>query len=154
MNNLIKVGQEAIDFKLKDQNGDEVKLKDFEGKKVLLSFHPLAWTAGWLDHMRALELNYDGFIEENIIPIGINVDQPNSKSAWARVINIKKLKMLSDYNPLGRVAKAYGIFLEKIDASRRANILIDEKGKVEWVELYEISEIPDFKEVLSKISKL
>jgi len=104
--------------------------------------------------MRALELNYDGFIEKNIVPLGINVDQPNSKSAWARVINIKKLKMLSDYNPLGRVAKAYGIFLEKIDASRRANILIDEKGKVEWVELYEISEIPDFKEVLSKISKL
>ena len=154
MNDVIKVGEEAIDFKLKDQNGDEVSLKDFEGKKVLLSFHPLAWTAGWLDHMRALELNYDGFIEKNIVPLGINVDQPNSKSAWARVINIKKLKMLSDYNPLGRVAKAYGIFLEKIDASRRANILIDEKGKVEWVELYEISEIPDFKEVLSKISKL
>src|SRR6056297_338950 len=104
--------------------------------------------------MRALELNYDGFIEENIIPLGINVDQPNSKSAWARVINIKKLKMLSDYIPLGGVAKAYGIFIEKIDASRRANILINEKGKVEWVELYEISEIPDFKEVLNKISKL
>ena len=154
MSEVIKVGEEAIDFQLKDQNGDEVKLKDFEGKKVLLSFHPLAWTAGWLDHMRALELNYDGFIEENIIPLGINVDQPNSKSAWARVINIKKLKMLSDYNPLGGVAKAYGIFIEKIDASRRANILINEKGKVEWVELYEISEIPDFKEVLNKISKL
>ncbi len=46
MNDLIKVGQEAIDFKLKDQNGEEVSLKDFEGKKVLLSFHPLAWTAG------------------------------------------------------------------------------------------------------------
>lgn len=104
--------------------------------------------------MRALELNYDGFIEKNIVPIGINVDQPNSKSAWAKVINIKKLKMLSDYNPLGGVAKAYGIFLEKIDASRRANILIDEKGKVVWIELYEISEIPDFKEVLSEITKL
>jgi len=46
MSEVIKVGEEAIDFKLKDQNGDEVSLKDFEGKKVLLSFHPLAWTAG------------------------------------------------------------------------------------------------------------
>jgi len=46
MSEVIKVGEEAIDFQLKDQNGDEVKLKDFEGKKVLLSFHPLAWTAG------------------------------------------------------------------------------------------------------------
>ena len=43
---VIKVGQEAMDFSLKDQNGKEVNLKDFRGKKVLLSFHPLAWTAG------------------------------------------------------------------------------------------------------------
>lgn len=46
MNDLIKVGDQAKDFSLKDQNGKEVSLKDFKGKKVLLSFHPLAWTAG------------------------------------------------------------------------------------------------------------
>lgn len=46
MTDMIKVGQEAIDFSLKDQNGKEVSLKDFKGKKVLLSWHPLAWTAG------------------------------------------------------------------------------------------------------------
>lgn len=46
MNDQIKVGEEAIDFCLKDQNGEEVCLKDFKGKKVLLSWHPLAWTAG------------------------------------------------------------------------------------------------------------
>lgn len=104
--------------------------------------------------MRALELNYDSFIDENIMPLGINVDQEHSKSAWAKVINIKKLKMLSDYNPLGEVAKAYGIFAEELNASGRANILIDEEGKVKWVEVYELSEVPDFKDVLSKISKL
>lgn len=154
MKDIIKVGEKAIDFNLKDQNGKTVSLKDFKGKKVLLSWHPLAWTAGWLDHMRALELNYDSFIDKNIMPLGINVDQEHSKSAWAKVINIEKLKMLSDYNPLGETAKAYGIFLEKLNASGRANILIDEQGNIEWTEVYEISEIPDFKEVLSKISKL
>ncbi len=154
MSDIIKVGEKAIDFSLKDQNGEKVSLKDFKGKKVLLSWHPLAWTAGWLDHMRALELNYDSFIDKNIIPLGINVDQEFSKSAWAKVINIEKLKMLSDYNPLGEIAKAYGIFLDKLNASGRANILIDEEGKVEWVKFYEISDIPDFKEVLSEISAL
>lgn len=104
--------------------------------------------------MRGLELNYDGFIDKNIVPLGINVDQEFSKSAWAKVINITKLQMLSDYNPLGEVAKAYGIFYEELNASKRANILIDEEGKVEWVKVYEISTIPDFKEVLSTISKL
>ena len=104
--------------------------------------------------MRGLELNYDRFIDKNIIPLGINVDQEHSKSAWAKVINIKKLQMLSDYNPLGEVAKAYGIFEEKLNASGRANILIDEEGKVEWVKVYGLSEVPNFEEVFSTISKL
>lgn len=154
MTDAIKVGEKAIDFNLKDQNGKEVRLKDFKGKKVLLSWHPLAWTAGWLDHMRSLELNYDGFIDKNIVPLGINVDQEHSKSAWGKVINIEKLQMLSDFNPLGEVSKSYGVFLDKLNASGRANVLIDEEGKVEWVKVYEISEIPDFKEVLSEISGL
>ena len=46
MSNAIKVGEQAIDFCLNDQNGKAVCLKDFRGKKVLLSWHPLAWTAG------------------------------------------------------------------------------------------------------------
>ena len=46
MNDLIKVGAEAVNFSLKDQNGETVSLKSFRGKKVLLSWHPLAWTAG------------------------------------------------------------------------------------------------------------
>lgn len=103
--------------------------------------------------MRALELNYDGFIEKNTMPLAINVDQEHSKAAWAKAINIEKLQMLSDFNPLGATAKAYGLFSEELNASRRANILIDEKGKIEWIETYEIEETPDFKEILSKISK-
>jgi cytochrome oxidase Cu insertion factor (SCO1/SenC/PrrC family) len=38
----IKIGDEIEDFILKDHNGKEVHLNDFRGKKVLLSFHPLA----------------------------------------------------------------------------------------------------------------
>lgn len=39
-----KIGEIAPDFVLKDQKGEVFKLSDFRGKKVLLSFHPLAWT--------------------------------------------------------------------------------------------------------------
>ncbi|MCR4393773.1 MAG: redoxin domain-containing protein, partial [Dehalococcoidales bacterium] len=42
---MISAGAMAPDFKLKDQNGKTVKLSSFKGKKVLLSFRPLAWTA-------------------------------------------------------------------------------------------------------------
>jgi peroxiredoxin len=41
---MIEVGSRAPDFALKDQDGKSVKLPSFKGKRVLLSFRPLAWT--------------------------------------------------------------------------------------------------------------
>lgn len=43
----IKVGDTAPDFSLRDQNGKEVKLSDFRGKKeVVLAFYVFAFTGG------------------------------------------------------------------------------------------------------------
>ncbi len=43
----IKVGDTAPDFTLKDQNGKDVSLKDFRGKKsVVLAFYVFAFTGG------------------------------------------------------------------------------------------------------------
>lgn len=42
----LKAGQRAPDFRLLDQNGKEVKMKDFKGKKLLLYFYPKANTSG------------------------------------------------------------------------------------------------------------
>jgi len=42
---MISVGSKAPDFVLEDQNGKIVKLSSLKGRKVLLSFRPLAWTA-------------------------------------------------------------------------------------------------------------
>jgi peroxiredoxin len=41
---MIEVGTLAPGFTLKDQNGKNVKLASLKGKRVLLSFRPLAWT--------------------------------------------------------------------------------------------------------------
>jgi len=41
---MISAGSKALDFELKNQSGKKVKLSALKGKKVLLSFRPLAWT--------------------------------------------------------------------------------------------------------------
>jgi peroxiredoxin len=41
---MIEVGIQAPDFSLKDQDRKTVRLSSLKGKKVLLSFRPLAWT--------------------------------------------------------------------------------------------------------------
>jgi len=40
--NKVRVGDKALDFSLNDQNEEKFTLSDFKGRKVLLSFHPLA----------------------------------------------------------------------------------------------------------------
>lgn len=150
---MIKKGTKAPNFKLKDQNGKDVKLSNFKGKKVLLSFHPLAWTGACSKQMLSLEKNKEKFKKLKTVVLGINVDPVPSKAAWAKSLKIKKAKLLSDFWPHGEVAKKYGIFSRSQGFSFRVNIIIDEKGKVVLVKKYPISKVPDIKEIIEELSK-
>ncbi len=147
----IEVGDKAKDFALKDQNGKKVVLSDFEGNKVLLSFHPLAWTSVCAKQMSSLEKNYERLKNSDTVPLGISVDPVPSKKAWAENLGLEKLKILSDFWPHGEVAKKYGIFKEKEGFSERANIVINKNRKVEFFKVYEISEVPDIGEIINVV---
>ncbi|MFW6008754.1 MAG: peroxiredoxin [archaeon] len=147
----ISKGKKVDDFTLKNQEDKEVKLSDFKGKKVLLSFHPLAWTSVCTKQMKALEKNYDLFTENNTVPLGLSVDPQPSKKAWAEDMGLNKLDILSDFWPHGEVAKELDVFIEKLGFSGRVNILLNEDREVEWVKVYEISELPNIDEVLEVV---
>ncbi len=150
----LKVQDKFIDFTLKDQNGEKLTISSFTGKKVLLSFHPLAWTSICAEQMKDLEKNYDEFLKYNTIPLGISVDPVPTKKAWADHLGLKNLKILSDFWPHGDVSKLYGIFREKEGFSERSNILIDENGKIIFIKIYELSKVPDLKEIFDLLDSL
>ncbi|WP_130819702.1 redoxin domain-containing protein [Anaerococcus vaginimassiliensis] len=148
----IQVNQEAIDFTLKDQNKEEIKLSELKGKKVILSWHPLAYTPVCTDQMRSLERNYDRIQEKgDTVVIGISVDPFPAKAKWADILDLKDIKIVSDFFPYAEVTKAYGLFNEENGASKRANVIIDEEGKVQWVKVYGGSELPDVEEVIDNL---
>ena len=150
----LKVGEMSPDFTLKDQHGKEFKLSDFRGKRVLLSFHPLAWTKVCALQMQSLEKNKDAFASLNTVSVGINVDPVPSKRAWAESLGIKDVRLLSDFWQHGAVAKLYGLFREKDGFSERANVIVDEKGKIAFVKVYEISQLPDIEEIINFIKEM
>ena len=145
----IKVGDMAPDFVLKDNRNTEVRLADFGGKRVLLSWHPLAWTGVCADQMKALEANKDLLAGLNTVALGISVDSVPSKNAWAKELKIAKTRLLSDFWPHGRIAGLYGIFRDKEGFSERANIVVDGSGAVVWVKIYDIPELPNIDEVIA-----
>jgi peroxiredoxin len=145
---MIEIGSRAPDFSVKDQKGKKVRLSDFSGKRVLLSFRPLAWTPVCHDQMMLLEENHLLFDELNTVALGIGVDSVPSNKAWAEEMDIANTRLLSDFWPHGEVARAYGVFREADGFSERANIIIDEEQKVIFARVYPTSQLPDFDEVM------
>ena len=144
-----KAGDKAPDFSLPDQNDKDFKLSNFKGKRILLSFHPLAWTGVCAKQMKSLEKNWKEFEELNTVAVGVNVDSVPSKKAWAENLGVKQIRLLSDFWPHGKVAKLYGIFRDKEGFSERANIIINENQEIEFVRIYELGELPDINEILT-----
>lgn len=151
---LIAIGDSAPNFSLKDNHDKTIHLSDFKGKKVLLSWHPLAWTPVCTDQMRALETNWETFQKLNTIPLGFSVDAPPCKKAWAAALVLEHLSIPSDFWPHGKVAQSYGIFIDKEGISQRANIIVDENGIVKWVKVYPMSQLPDLNEVIQVLSNM
>ena len=144
----IKVGDRAPDFVLKDNRNKEARLSGLGGKRVLLSWHPLAWTGVCADQMKALEANKDLLAGLNTVALGISVDSVPSKNAWAKELKIAETRLLSDFWPHGRVAGLYGIFRDKKGFSERANIVVDGSGTVAWIKIYDIPELPDIEGII------
>lgn len=145
---MIEIGSRAPDFSVKDQIGKKVRLSDFSGKRVLLSFRPLAWTAVCHDQMMLLEEKHLRFDELNTVALGIGVDSVPSNKAWAGEMDITNTRLLSDFWPHGEVARSYGVFREADGFSERANIIVDKDGMVVFTKVYPPSQLPDFDEIM------
>jgi peroxiredoxin len=150
----IRIGESAKFFSLKDQHGNDIALEGYKGKKVLLSFHPLAWTRVCAQQMESLEAKKEVFADLNTIAFGLSVDSVPCKRAWAKSLNIEHTQLLCDFWPHGEVAKSNDIFIEEKGTSERANIIIDENQKIAFIKIYPISELPDIDEIVSEIKKL
>ena len=149
-----KLGKRAPNFVLRDQDGNDFELADLRGRRVLLSFHPLAFTGVCTLQMKDLERSMDRFERAGVVPVGISVDAQPSKQVWARQMGLRRLRILADFHPKGAVAKRLGLYIADKGIDARANVLLDEEGRVAWVRVYDIPERPDLKEVFAAIKRM
>jgi peroxiredoxin len=150
---VIDVGQKVREFTLKDQHNNDFTLSDFKGGRVLLSFHPLAWTDICATQMKDLEKKRETFETLNTVAIGVSVDSVPCKAAWARSLEVTHTRLLSDFWPHGGIAQSLGILREQEGFSERANIVLDENGAVSFVKIYPIPQVPDIEEIIAFIQK-
>ncbi len=148
----IQVGQTAPDFTLKDQDQNDVKLSDFKGKKnVVLAFYPLDWSPVCTNENKCLTDDLPKFGSANTEVLGISIDSAYCHKAWADSLGIEH-KLLSDMG--GGVATQYGMYLPEKHITKRATVVVDKGGTVQYVKVQEILTARDDNEILEALKKL
>jgi len=80
---------------------------------------------------------------------GLERGQRSLQGGMAKAIKIKQTKLLSDFWPHGNVAKSLGLFREQNGFSQRANVVLDQAGKVCFLKVYPIKELPDIDGIIA-----
>jgi len=133
---MIKEGDFAPDFTVKDQTGTNVKLSDLRGQRVVLYFYPKDDTPGCTKQACSLRDGFADFERENVKILGVSTDDEKSHRKFVSKYELP-FTLLTDTDHA--VADAYGSYGEKTFMGKthngvlRKTFLIDEKGKIKKV---------------------
>jgi peroxiredoxin len=127
----LKAGTPAPEFELNSTPDQRVTLSDFRGQRVILAFYPADWSPVCGDQLALYNELRDEFTQHKAMCIGISVDGAWCHAAF-REQRGYKLALLSDFEPKGEVARAYGVYRPKDGVSERALFVIDEQGVIRW----------------------
>jgi peroxiredoxin Q/BCP len=142
MSEYIKIGEVAPDFVLSNKDGNEIKLSDYKGKKVVLYFYPKDDTPGCTTEACDFRDHVKNFSDKNVVILGVSKDSGMSHMNFATKYELP-YELLSDTE--GVVCELYGIWQLKKNYGReymgivRTTYVIDEKGLVEKV--YQVSRV-------------
>lgn len=129
-------GDKAPDFKAKDQDGNEISLGQFKGKKVVLYFYPKDNTPGCTAEACNLRDNYQEFLDRDYIVLGLSADSEKSHQKFKQKYELP-FPLISD--PDKKVLEAYGAWGEKkmygktFLGVKRMTFIISEDGFIEKI---------------------
>ena len=132
MSNLI-VGDTAPNFTSKDQEGKEVSLSDFKGKKVALYFYPKDNTSGCTAQACNLKDNIISLQEAGLIVIGVSPDGEKSHQKFIAKYELP-FSLIADQDhsvaEMYRVWKEKSMYGKKYMGIARTTFVIDENGLI------------------------
>ena len=132
----LSAGDMAPDFNAEDQDGNQVKLSDFKGKKLVLFFYPKASTPGCTAQACNLRDNWSSFQKKGYEIIGVSADNKKRQQNFKEKYNLP-FPLLADEDR--SVINAFGVWGPKkfmgkeYDGIHRTTFIIDETGKIEEV---------------------
>ncbi|ACZ42582.1 alkyl hydroperoxide reductase/ Thiol specific antioxidant/ Mal allergen [Thermobaculum terrenum ATCC BAA-798] len=133
---MVSEGNVAPDFTLPDENGNQVSLSQFRGRKVILYFYPKDDTPGCTTEACGIRDSFPNFEASGAVVLGVSPDSVESHKKFKEKYNLP-FTLLADTDH--KVAEMYGVWGTKKMYGReftgvlRTTFLIDEEGKVQKV---------------------
>src|ERR1700712_3291620 len=129
---MLPVGDKAPDFSARDQDGKEVNLKDYAGRRVVLYFYPKDDTPGCTKEACSFRDADDVYRSKGIKVLGVSTDNEKSHQKFISKFQLP-FDLLAD--TVKSIVEAYGVWGEKsmygkkYMGTNRKTFLIDD-GKI------------------------
>jgi len=157
----LKVGDNFIDFTLKNQRFENITLSEYVGKNnIVLLFFPFVNSSVCereLCQTRDVLEDYKGF---DATVFAISVDSPFAQKLWDEKLKFG-FDLLSDFNK--EVCRSYGVLDENwlsekfgyYGVAKRSAFVIDKLGKIQYVEILdEPGKEPDYNKIRETLASL
>lgn len=132
----MEIGTKAPEFLGLDENGNEIHLSDFKGKKLVLYFYPKDSTPGCTQEACSLRDNYERFLAKGYAVVGVSVQDAKSHLKFKAKNNLP-FPLIADTDM--KLNEAFGVWGEKSMYGRkymgtfRTTFIINEEGVVEQI---------------------
>ena len=129
----LKVGDKAPEFTSVDQNGAEVKLEDYAGKRVVIYFYPKDNTPGCTAQACNIRDNYSAIQDAGIVILGVSMDTEKKHQNFIEKFDLP-FPLLADTEK--ELIELYGVWGEKkfmgkvYDGIHRTTFLMDESHTI------------------------
>ena len=150
---LPSIGAPAPDFTLVATDMSSVSLRDSDGKVRIISIVPSIDTSVCSIQTKHFNQSLDT-LPDSVVGYTVSVDTPFAQKRYCAAEGVEKMTMLSDFknHTFGR---DYGVYIENLGITARAVLIVDKEGNVVYTQLVpEISQEPDYTEVLDKVKDL
>lgn len=153
MNQILPTGCVAPDFRLRVTPDQSLSLSEMRGRHVILAFYPADWSPVCGDQMTLYNQVLPEFRSRGADLLGLSVDGVWCHRAFAKDRNLS-FPLLSDFEPKGEVARAYGAYRDSEGVAERALFLIGADGVIAWSYLSPIAVNPGADGILDALDRL
>jgi len=131
---ILAPGTPVPEFTLKREDRSDFTREDLLGHTTVLVFYPFAFSPVCTDQLQIYEEALEDFAAQGAILYGVSTDAGWSQKAFREKLGVS-FEQLSDFEPKGEAARAFGAYFEPGGMTNRALVIVGPDGVVRWSHL-------------------